>query len=374
MEERVMAVIVAEHECAQGLLGHLTLDVPKTLNSLTLDMVDALQAALDDWRDRDDIAVILIDGAGEKAFCAGGDVQALRESSMATPGGPCEYAETFFTREYRMNFTLHTYPKPIICWGSGIVMGGGLGILAGCDLRIVTETTRIAMPEVTIALFPDVGGSWFLNHMPGRTGLFLGITGASINAGDALYTGLGNRFMSSDQYTTLIADLTAVTWSTDAKQNGDCARSVVASLSACTDAEPPESAVAKHRALIDDLCDADQILTVFDRITANVDSDDRWLSKAAQGLAHGSPLAALWIARQLHETRHASLAEVFQAEIQLGTNIMRHPEFAEGVRALLVDKDRQPNWQFKSPEEVPVAVLDSFFQAPWEQNPLADLT
>ena len=171
MEERLMSqeptVQIQEHASHQGMIGHMTLNVPATLNSLTLTMVDQIQSTLEQWRDRSDIAVILIDGSGDKAFCAGGDVQALRDSCLASPGGPCDYAETFFTREYRMNFTLHTYPKPIICWGSGIVMGGGLGILAGCHIRIVTETTRIAMPEVTIALFPDVGGSWFLNRMPG---------------------------------------------------------------------------------------------------------------------------------------------------------------------------------------------------------------
>lgn len=153
-------------------LGHLTLDAPKTLNSLTLPMVDTLSAQLLAWRDDPSIAAVFIDGTGEKAFCAGGDVQALRDSCLATPGGPCEYAETFFAREYAMNYLLHTYPKPIICWGHGVVMGGGLGILAGCSHRLVSERTRIGMPEITIALFPDVGGSWFLNRMPGNVGRF----------------------------------------------------------------------------------------------------------------------------------------------------------------------------------------------------------
>ena len=163
-------VIVELVACAERQLGRLTLNVPKTLNSLTLPMVDTLQQQLDAWRDDPEIGAILIDGSGEKAFCAGGDVQALHRSATATPGGPCEEAEAFFAREYRMNYTLHTYPKPIICWGHGIVMGGGLGVMAGCSHRVVTEATRIAMPEITIALFPDVGGSWFLNHMPGKSG------------------------------------------------------------------------------------------------------------------------------------------------------------------------------------------------------------
>ena len=367
-------VLIQEHSCKSGKIGHITLDVPKTLNSLTLDMVNAMQRALDAWVENPDIAIVLIDGAGQKAFCAGGDVQALRESSMGTPGGPCVYAETFFTNEYRMNYTLHTYPKPILCWGGGIVMGGGLGILAGCALRVVTESTRIAMPEVTIALFPDVGGSWFLNRMPGQTGLFLGITGASINAGDALYTGLGNRYLNDAQRESVFEALIAQAWEADTGVNGDALRDLLAGFAEDISAPAPESSVARHRDLIEALCDADQILTVIARIKAQVDAVDPWLAKAAQGLAHGSPLAVLWIARQLAETRHCSLAEVFQAEVQLGTNIMRHPEFAEGVRALLVDKDRQPKWLYASPEAVPNDVLDQFFTAPWPVNPLADLS
>ena len=253
-------------------------------------------------------------------------------------------------------------------------MGGGLGILAGCRLRIVTETTRIAMPEVTIALFPDVGGSWFLNRMPGGTGLFLGLTGASINAGDALYTGIANRFMSADQRPQLLHALSQVAWTAEPNQNGDLARGAVHSLSLEATQEVPESLVEQHRAVIDDICDTDQILTLGVRIKALSDSSDRWLAKAAQGFANGSPLAARWIAEQLRRTRHCSLAEVFQAEIVLGTNIMRHPEFSEGVRALLVDKDRSPQWTYSSLESVPAQVLETFFNPPWTHNPLADLT
>jgi enoyl-CoA hydratase/carnithine racemase len=123
--------------------------------------------ALDAWRDDPEVAAGVIDGAGEKAFCAGGDVQALHASAVGTPGGPCEYAESFFAREYRMNYTLHTYPKPILCWGHGIVMGGGWVSWPAAPSAWSPRATRMAMPEITIALFPDVGGSWFLNHMPG---------------------------------------------------------------------------------------------------------------------------------------------------------------------------------------------------------------
>lgn len=365
-------VLVRLEDAASGKLGRLTLNSPGTLNSLTLEMVDLIQASLDAWRDDPAVAAIIIDGSGEKAFCAGGDVHALHASSAGTPGGPCEYAETFFAREYRMNYALHTYPKPILCWGHGIVMGGGLGVLAGCSHRVVTEATRMGMPEVNIALFPDVGGSWFLNHMPGASGRFLALTAASINASDALFCSLADRFIGAVHKEAVFAALLAADWSSDNTANHGRMRHVLRQFSDIGDVALPAPQVEAHLATINDLCDGDDVHDVIDRILA-LDTDDRWLSKARDGLAYGSKLAALWIDRQLTETRLCSLREVFQSEVQLGTNIMRHPEFAEGVRALLIDKDRNPAWSYPDSRSVPEAELEQFFRAPWAENPLADL-
>ena len=363
-------VLFAELPAAAGNIGYVTLNVESTLNSLTLEMVDLLQAQLDAWAKDDDIALVFIDGAGEKAFCAGGDVQALHASAVETPGGPCDYAEAFFAREYRMNYTLHSYAKPLVCWGHGIVMGGGLGVMAGCSHRIVTEKTRIAMPEVTIALFPDVGGSWFLNHMPGRAGEFLALTGASINAADAIYTGIADRFIASEQKADVLQALQAQRY--DAATANAVVRHTLRRFSEACLADMPAGQVEPHLGMIAQLCDGDTVHDIIDTII-DLNTDDPWLAKARDSLAHGSKLAALWIHRQLWETRHASLREVFQAEIQLVTNIVRHPEFAEGVRALLIDKDRNPRWSYTASRDVPSEVLDSFFAAPWPTNPLADL-
>ena len=362
----------SELPALSGRVGRVTLNVPATLNSLTLEMVDLLQQQLDRWRDDPGLAAVVIDGAGDKAFCAGGDVQALHASAVATPGGPCDYAESFFTREYRMNYHLHTYPKPLLCWGHGIVMGGGLGVMAGCSERVVTEATRIAMPEVTIALFPDVGGSWFLNRMPGRTGHFLALTGASINAADAIFAGLADRFIRSDLRDAVVAGLLQQDWSTDTAANRGLLKHVLRPFTRESAEALPAGQIQPHLPVIAELCDGDDVHQVIDAITA-LETDDRWLARAADGLRHGSPLAALWIERQLWETRHASLKEIFQAEIQLATRIVRHPEFAEGVRALLIDKDRTPAWQYRESRAVPTEVLDQFFEAPWDENPLADL-
>ncbi|GAB5453743.1 MAG: enoyl-CoA hydratase/isomerase family protein [Halioglobus sp.] len=365
-------VLFDEVAAGSRRVGRVTLSVPATLNSLTLEMVDLLQAQLDAWRDNDDIAAVFIEGAGEKAFCAGGDVQALHASATATPGGPCDYAESFFSREYRMNYSLHTFPKPLIVWGHGIVMGGGLGVMAGCSHRVVTEKTRIAMPEVTIALFPDVGGTWFLNHAPGKTGLFLALTGASINAADAIYCGIADRFIASEFKDDVFEALLGQQWQADAAQNHALVRHVLRPFAGKSAEHCPPGQVASHLDAVNALCDGDDIHDIIDNIES-IDSEDPWLSKARDSLAHGSSLAALWIHRQLVENRHASLREVFQSEIQLATNIVRHPEFSEGVRALLIDKDRNPQWQYAHSRAVPAEVLEGFFTAPWSDNPLADL-
>ena len=365
-------VLFEELTAASGKVGRVTLNIEATLNSLTLEMVDLLQAQLDAWADDDAIAAIFIEGAGEKAFCAGGDVQALHASSVGTPGGPCEYAETFFTREYRLDYTLHTYAKPIICWGHGIVMGGGLGVMAACSHRVVTERTRIAMPEVTIALFPDVGGSWFLNHMPGNSGEFLALTGASINAADAIYTGIADRFIASEHKQAILDSLLRQSWGDDVEANHGQVRHVLRPFAAQSIGAIPAGQVEPHMATISALCDGDNVHQIIDNIVGQ-STEDPWLSKARDGLAHGSKLAARWIHQQLWVTRHASLREVFQAEIQLATNIMRHPEFGEGVRALLIDKDRNPSWTFGASRDVSDEELEKFFTAPWPQNPLADL-
>jgi enoyl-CoA hydratase/carnithine racemase len=365
-------IVFEEHIAGAGKMVRVTLNVAATLNSLTLEMVDQLQAKLDLWRDDPAIAAIFLEGAGEKAFCAGGDVQALYDDVTATPGGPCVYAENFFLREYRLDYTLHTYPKPIISWGHGIVMGGGLGVMAGCSHRVVTEKTRIAMPEVGIALFPDVGGSWFLNHMPGKAGQFLALTGASINAADAIYTGIADRFIGSERREEVFEALLRQKWQVDPAANHALVRHTLRPFAEQSVSQCPGGQVEPHLGSIATLCDGDDVHEIIDNIQ-NQQTQDPWLSTARKSMGRGSPLAALVAFRQLVETRHASLREVFLAELVLATNIMRYPEFAEGVRALLIDKDRKPAWSYKSTRDVPVEVLDSFFKAPWEQHPLADL-
>jgi enoyl-CoA hydratase/carnithine racemase len=372
VEESVMdqpSVLLETIDAGHGYrIAIATLNAPKSLNSLTADMVDRLLPQLRAWRDDSRIACVLLRGSGDRAFCAGGDVVQLRDSSLARDGR----AEQFFEQEYRLDYLIHTYTKPIIVWGHGVVMGGGLGLLAGASHRVVTAQTRLAMPEVTIGLYPDVGGTWFLNRMPGRSGLFLALTGASINASDTLFLGLADRFLDHAQWDELVAALTSLDWG-DASGHGARINRVLRDLEARA-GERPAQVVREHYDTIQQLTDADSLQEIVATITA-YNGGDEWLAKAAQTLAGGCPATIGIIHEQLLRGRHLSLKEAFQLELVLSCNCMRFPSFAEGVRALLVDKDRRPIFAPATLAEVTPELIAAHFTSPWAdgQNPLADL-
>lgn len=354
-------------------LGIATLNAEKTLNSLSMEMVDSLYAQLQQWQCDETVVAVFLQASGEKAFCAGGDVQQLRQSAIDNPGGPCEYAETFFEHEYRLDYTIHEFKKPIICWGHGIVMGGGLGLMVGSKHRVVTERTRMAMPEITIALYPDVGGSYFLNQAPGRTGLYLALTAASLNAADCLYVDYADYFMENARKAEVIEQLlTQITWSGNEVTDNDAIAQVLSSMAIASESALPDGNVESHYELIQQLTDFDSLAEIVTAIT-HFQTDDAWLNKGAAALAHGSPLSACNIYQALQLTSGMALADVFRFELMLSTNIIRHPEFAEGVRALLIDKDQQPKWLYASVTEVPRQLLANMVSPPWDENPLSDL-
>lgn len=364
-------VIATTIAAKKGNIGHLQLNMPKALNSLNLEMVQLLNQQLIEWQSNDDIACIVLSGSGEKAFCAGGDVQALYKSAIETPGGPCNYAEQFFLEEYELDHRIHTYPKPLICIGSGIVMGGGLGLMAGASHRIVTETTRIAMPEVSIGLFPDVGGTRFLNDMPYGLGIFYALTGASINANDALFLNLADYFFTNEQVLGLMDQLSTIHWVKDPTKNTERLNDKLKKL--CLPCEQSQQHAPSDLAnYLESITLASQEDGLGDIIHAlnTIDHDSPWLTRALKGLSSGSPLSSLLIYEQLRRFRYATLEETFEAELILATNMVRNPEFAEGVRALLIDKDKKPKWQYKHFSHVTATLMDSFYETPFEENPL----
>lgn len=346
-----------------------TLNAPKSLNSLTMDMVKLLTTLLNQWQDDDSIACVVLRGSGDRALCAGGDVVKLRDSAIAGDGA----AADFFEKEYRLDYLIHTYKKPMIAWGHGVVMGGGMGLLSGASHRVVTAETRLGMPEVTIGLYPDVGGSWFLNRTPGRTGLFLALTGASINAADTLFLGMADRYLKHEQYGDVIAALSQTQWSADSSRHHGQVSHLLRDLETQA-GDAPVSVVREHYDVIQQLTDGDNVEDVYANITG-YEGDDKWLSRAASTLKNGCPASAHIIYRQLQDTLHLSLREVFQAELVLSSNCVAHSNFPEGVRALLIDKDRQPKFDPPRFEDVTADFIDEHFQPPWgdKPHPLADL-
>ncbi|NVK01927.1 MAG: enoyl-CoA hydratase/isomerase family protein [Oceanospirillaceae bacterium] len=346
----------------------IQLNAERSLNALSLEMIELIEPWLLAVQSDPRVVAVILTSAGEKAFCAGGDVVNLYHAIAAGDGA--SVGTDYFTREYRLDYLIHTYSKPIICWGSGIVMGGGMGLMNGCSHRVVTQTSHLAMPEVTIGLYPDVGGSWFLNRMPGRTGLFLGLTGNPIYAADALFLGLADRFVDADKYGQLVESLQHTDWSADADL---AVRRVLRQLEQQSEAvRRMHAPIQAHYDFIQRITDQDSIADLLSAM-AKLQSDDPWIQRSKRAITQGSPLSVHLIVEQLKRTRHLSLSEVFAAELVLSTQCCMHTEFAEGVRALLVDKDGKPDWMFKSVESVDPKVVEQFFTSPWEHNPLTTL-
>ena len=362
-----LAVRLEERAARGGMRVALaTLDAPKSLHALTLDMVRLLDGALQRWAADPSIACVVLQSSTDKAFCAGGDVRSLRAALLAEPQAmPNATAQAFLSEEYRLDHRIHTYPKPLLAWGGGIVMGGGLGLMAGASHRVVTETTRIAMPEISIGLFPDVGGSWFLPRMPGRSGLFLGLTGAALNAHDALFTGLGDYFILQQERAAVIDALAGIDWRDSGP--GPVALDRLLRRFCAPASALPVSEVRTHFDTIQALTASRAIAEVVAAIVG-YDGASAWLQRAAKSLASGAPASAALVWAMQERARHLSLADVFRLELIVALRCCARPDFAEGVRALLIDKDNAPRWQ---PAES--AGLAQLFDAPWPHHPLADL-
>ncbi len=357
----------------QNAIGVILLNSEATLNAIDLQMTDQIMEQLISWQNNDRIVAIFIHSSGEKSFCPGGDIQQIYHSMVEQSASNCEYAEEFFIRFYRLVYFVHTYCKPTIVWGNGYAMGGGLGVLAGCKHRIATENTCIAMPEVRIGLFPDAGGSYFLNRMPGYCGRFLALTGISINATDSIYSGITDYFISTNKRFEILTALTKIDWQRDKNMDDTSIKQLLSSFQEQHKEQDqqnlPTAKLKSHRHIIDQLCQGDDVNMIIQRIS-NYITNDEWMIKAQKGLSKDSPLAIKWIFKQLQLTANCSLKQVFEKEMILATNIVHHGEFAEGIRALIIEKDQQPNWKFKSLDQVQDRDIDPLFQAPWASNPL----
>lgn len=372
-------VLFEELSTSSGLrLGIVRLNAEKSLNALTLEMIDLLVAGFAAWAVDDGIALVVLEGAGERAFCAGADLTRLYEACRAHHASDARddirangYALDFFSREYRLDYAIHTFPKPVLCWGQGVVMGGGMGLMSGASHRVVTEQVRIAMPEINIGLYADVAGSWFLGRAPGRTGLFLALTAAQLGAVDALFAGLADFHIVQARKGEVLERLRAAAWQPDADANRAALSRLLCDLSEPLPAPGP---LRLHFDLINSLCAAHEPREVVSAIAA-LESPDEWLSRAAATLRAGSPTTAMLSIELQRRLKIRSLAEVFRAELVASLTCAARPDLAEGIRALIIDKDRRPKWQPATVADVTPSWIEGFFTSPWspDEHPLADL-
>jgi enoyl-CoA hydratase/carnithine racemase len=269
---------------------------------------------------------------------------------------------------------IHTFDKPVLVWGNGIVMGGGLGLMAGASHRVVTGSSRIAMPEMAIGLYPDVGGSWFLNRMPAGCGLFLGLTGASINAADAKHIDLADYFIPHEQRQKVLDALLTIRFGNTVALNHQKLTDVLLHLESQTLHQQPLSQIRLHQHSISALRSTESLSAAMAHILA-IPGEDSWLTKAKASLQYGSPITAHIVYRLLQLGQSKILADSFRLELGLSVQCGKLGEFTEGVRALLIDKDQQPSWQYASVDAVPEAVINELFNSPWPaaEHPLAAL-
>lgn len=323
-------------------VGRLVLNKPRVLNVLDPEMIAALDAALSAWRDNPAVQLVTIEGAGGRAFCAGGNVRLIRDNVLR---GDAAASEAFFAAEYRVNRMIAEYAKPYVALIDGLSMGGGMGLSIHGSHRVVTEHAVMAMPETAIALFPDVGGSYFLPRLPGRLGLYLALTGARVSAGDAIYTGLATHYVPRASLEALKAAL---------------AREGVAALAVHAHT-PPESLLARDRAAIDRCFAADDVAEILRALAAD---GTAWATRTLATLRQMSPTSLCVTAELLKRGATMSLPECLAMELRLTRGVIRHPDFAEGVRAQVVDKTRDPKWQPSRVEEVSRDAVLALFDGP----------
>ena len=333
----------------EGAAGILSVNRPKALHALTHGIVAAMTEALLDWRIDPGVGVAIIDHAqGTRGFCSGGDVVTVRKAMLE--GREAE-ARRFFFDEYRLNNLIFAYPKPIVSFMDGVTMGGGAGIALPARFRVATENTRFAMPETGIGFLPDVGGGWYLPRLAGRLGPFLALTGARLDGAECLWAGLATHYLPS----------AAVS---DAKERIAADPDRIAAILDEFAVPSPPARLAANAPLIDRLFASDRYEDVLAALKAD---GSEWAAKELATLGGKSPLACKVALRQLAEGRDvASFAADLVAEYRIACRMIAGPDFAEGVRALLIDKDNTPRWSPPAPEQVTGERLDAIFA------PLAD--
>ena len=341
-----MTEIIARTE---GRAGWISLNRPAAIHALTLPMVHAMTAALQGWADDPAVEAVIIDHAEGRGFCAGGDIAFLRNSALNDGGAS---GRKFFHDEYQLNHLMFEYAKPIVAFMDGITMGGGVGISQPAGFRVATENTRFAMPETGIGLFPDVGGGWHLSHLEGRVGQFLALTGARLDGAECLAIGLATHYLPAEALPEAKARIA---------EDPERIEGILGQLSVT----PPDAKILDNILSINRLFASDR----YEEILAALETEDsEWAQKELATLSTKSPQTCKVALRQLAlGGEAASFAENMKIEYRIASRVLVRPDFAEGVRAVIVDKDNAPKWDPATPEGVTVALLDQIF-APLPAN------
>ena len=326
----------------RGRLGVITLNRPKAVNALTAGMVGQLLEQLTAWADDDGVATVLVQGAGDRGLCAGGDIVAIYRDMLA--GG--EQTAQFWATEYRVNSLIARYPKPYVALMDGLVLGGGVGISAHGSLRVVTERTRTGMPETTIGFAPDVGGTYLLSRAPGETGTHAALTGAHLSGADALFLGLASHFVPSDKLPGLVAAL-----------EHETAEAAVVRYST----EAPPSALQGQQDWIDACYSADDAEEIIRRLRGREGEGSAEAFQAADAIEAKSPTSVKVTLDALRRVKGRTLDEALAQEYRVGLRFLEAPDFREGIRAQVVDKDRNPRWKPPTLAEVAADQVEHFF-------------
>lgn len=326
-----------------GAVGHISLNRPEALNALTMRMCEDIASALLAWRNNDDVQVIIIDHETGRGFCAGGDVAAARESVLEEGG---YQARDFFFTEYRVNHLIQSFPKPIITMMDGVTMGGGAGIAMPATYRVATENTLFAMPEGAIGLFPDAGAGYFLPLLPGQLGKFLALTGARLDGAECLWAGIATHYLPSTALAEAVAKIVA--YPNDAGE-------VLSALGIA----PPPARLERNAGRIDHLFSGDTLESIL--IALHQDQSE-WAAKEYKAVASKCPASAKVALRLIAEgANRTDFAEEMALEYRIATRMIARPDFAEGVRAVLVDKDNAPRWQARYAEDVSDDEIEAIF-------------
>ena len=334
-------------------IGHLTLNRPAGLNALTLDMVRSLRQHLDSWAQDPQVHAVMLRGEGPKGFCAGGDIRSLHDSFKA--GDTLHH--DFFEEEYALDLCIHRYRKPVLVLMDGFTLGGGMGLAQGCDLRIVTERSRLGMPEVGIGYFPDVGGSYFLSRVPGELGIYLGVSGSQIKAADALYCGLADWYLDSEKLAALDDGLDRLSFGASPLKD---LQGLLASLGTQALEDAP---LAKLRPVIDHFFALPDLPSILEQLRAVAIGDSRqWALDTADLLDTRSPLAMAVTLELLRRGRHLALEDCFAMELHIDRQWFEYGDIIEGVRALIIDKDKQPRWNPPTLAGLTAQRVDQFFE------------